>query len=41
MNLIHPEFRARRGEQLAAVILMAALLIVLVASMFHGVHNLS
>jgi hypothetical protein len=41
MKLIHPELRARRYEQFAAVILTIALLVVLLASVLHGVHNLS
>ncbi len=40
-NLIHPELRRGRLEQLAAVILTVALLIVLVASVVHGFRALS
>jgi hypothetical protein len=41
MKLIHPKLRARRYEQLAAVILTVTLLVVLLASVLRGVHNLS
>lgn len=40
-KLIHPELMRRHAEQIAAVILTVALLIVLVASMLHGVQTLS